>query len=33
MYIRVVDNLIKNIPSFWPHDWPFNQIVKQLPER
>tara|TARA_Y100000768_G_scaffold51958_1_gene34118 strand:+ start:1267 stop:1857 length:591 start_codon:yes stop_codon:yes gene_type:complete len=33
MYIRVVDNLIKNIPSFWPHDWPFNQIVKQLPDR
>ena len=33
MYIRVVDNLIKNIPSFWPHDWPFKQIVQQLPDR
>ena len=33
MYIRVVDNLIKNIPSFWPHDWPFKQIVEQLPDR
>lgn len=32
MYIRLMENLIRNIPSFWPHDWPFNDIVKRLPD-
>ena len=32
MYIRLMQNHIKNIPSFWPHDWPFNDIVKRLPD-
>ena len=32
MYIKLMTNIIKNIPSFWPHDWPFNDIVKRLPD-
>ena len=27
-----MNNIIKNIPSFWPHDWPFTDIVKRLPD-
>tara|TARA_B100001113_G_scaffold313549_1_gene278651 strand:+ start:1343 stop:1945 length:603 start_codon:yes stop_codon:yes gene_type:complete len=33
MYIRLVDNQVQNIPSFWPHRWPFEQIVKNLPDK
>ena len=32
MYIKLMNNIIKNIPSFWPHHWPFNDIVKRLPD-